>query len=76
MAVIRRGDRRKGGIEKVPIRRERDEEREVVVRHEAVLEKKVGSVWSWYEEFAAELSETYIAEKKRGKPKQGRGMSQ
>jgi len=29
-------------------------------------------VWSWYEEFAAELSETYVTKKKRGKPKQGK----
>jgi hypothetical protein len=76
MAVTRRGDRRKrnrrqsgrrkGDIEKVTIRGERDREQEVVVRHEAVPEKKVDSVWSWYEEFAAELSGTYITKKKRG----------
>jgi hypothetical protein len=82
MAVTRRGDRRKGNrrqsgrrkgdIEKVTIRGERDKEQEVAVRYEAVPEKKVGSVWSWYEEFAAELSETYITKKKRGKPKQGK----
>ena len=82
MAVTRRGDRRKGNrrqsgrrkgdIEKVTIRGERDKEQEVVVRHEAVPEKKVDSVWSWYEEFTAELSETYITKKKRGKPKQGK----
>jgi hypothetical protein len=80
MAVTRRGDRRKGNrrqsgrtkgdIEKITIRGERDKEQEVVVRHEAIPEKKAGSVWSWYEEFAAELSETYITKKKRGKPKQ------
>jgi hypothetical protein len=80
MAVTRRGNgkegnrrqsgRRKGDIEKITIRGERDKEQEVVVRHEAVPEKKADSVWSWYEEFAAELSETYITKKKRGKPKQ------
>jgi hypothetical protein len=82
MPVTRRGDRRKGNrkqsgrrkgdIEKITIRGERDKEQEVVVRHEAVPEKKAGSVWSWYEEFAAELSEAYITKKKRGKPKQGK----
>ena len=80
MAVTGRGDRRKGNrrengqkqgdIGKITIQGERDKEQEVVVRHEAVPEKQVGSVWSWYEEFAAELSETYITKKKRGKPKQ------
>ncbi len=82
MTVTRRGERRKGNrrqssrrkgdIEKVAIRGERDKEQEIVVRHEAVPEKKVGSVWNWYEEFAAELSETYITKKKRGKPKEGK----
>jgi len=75
MAVTRRDDRRKGNtrqsgrrkgdIEKITIRGGRDKEQEVVVRHEAVPEKKAGSVWSWYEEFAAELSETYITKRKR-----------
>ena len=63
---------RKGEIKKITIQGERDKEQEVVVRHEAVPEKKAGSVWSWYEEFAAELSETYITKGKRGKPKQGK----
>lgn len=72
MAVKRRGNRIKGDIERIAIRREEEEEQEVVVRHEAVPEKKASSVWSWYEEFAAELSETYITKKKRRKPKQGK----
>jgi hypothetical protein len=82
MAVTKRGDRRKGNrrqsgrrkddIEKITIRGERDKEQEAVVRHEAVSEKKEGSVWSWYEEFAAEVSETFITKKKKGKPKQGK----
>jgi hypothetical protein len=71
MAVTRRGGRRKGDAEKITIQGERDKEQEVVVRHETVPEKKAGSVWSWYEEFTAELNETYITKKKRGKPKRG-----
>jgi len=66
----RQSGRRKGDIEKITIPGQRNNEREVVVHHEAVLEKKAGSVWSWYEEFATELSETYITKKKKGKPKQ------
>ena len=66
----RQSGRRKGDTDKITIRGERDKEHEVVIRHEAVPEKKASSVWSWYEEFAAELSETYITKKKRGKPKQ------
>ena len=77
MAVTKQGDRRKGNrrqsgrtkgdIEKITIRGERDKEQEVIVRHEAVPEKKADSVWSWYEEFAAELSETYIARERKKK---------
>jgi len=82
MAVTRQGDRRKGirgqssprkgDTGKITIRREMDKEQEVVVRHEAVSEKKASSVWSWHEEFAAELYETYITKKEKGKPKQGK----
>jgi hypothetical protein len=82
MAVTRRGDRRKGikrqssrrkgDIEKITIRGEMDKEQEVVVRHEAVFEKKASSVWSWHEEFAAELYETFIRKKEKGKPKRGK----
>ena len=81
MPITRRGNRRKGNrrqsgrrkadIEKITIRGERDKGQEVLVPREAVPEKKAGSVWSWYEEFAAELGETYITKKKRGKPKGG-----
>jgi hypothetical protein len=68
----RQGGRRKGDTDKITIRGEKNKTQEVVVRHEAVPEKKAGSVWSWYEEFAAELSETFITKKKRGKPKQAK----
>ena len=80
MAVTRRGDRRKGirgqssprkgDTGKITIQGEMDKEQEVVVRHEAVTEKKASSVWSWHEEFAAELYESYITKKEKGKPKQ------
>jgi hypothetical protein len=70
--VRRQSGRRKGDTEKITIRGERDKEQEAVVRHEAVPEKKAGSVWSWHEEFAAELSETFITKKKKGRPKQGK----
>ena len=73
MAGSKRGDRRKGNrrqsgrrkgdIEKITIRGERDKEQEVVVRHEDVPEKKAGSVWRWYEEFTAEWSESFISKK-------------
>ena len=78
MAITRQGDRRKGvrggrrkgDIEKIKNERERDRGREVTVHHEAVPPKKASSVWSQYEEFAAELGDSYITKKKRGKPKQ------
>jgi hypothetical protein len=74
MAVTKRGDRRKsigrqsgrrkGDIEKITIRGGEGKEQEVAVRHEAVPQKKASSVWSWYEEFAAEWSETFITKEK------------
>jgi hypothetical protein len=72
MMITRRGDRRKADIQRIPIRGEMDKEQEVVVRHEPVSQKKKSSVWSWHEEFAAELYETFITKKKRGKPKRGK----
>ena len=75
MAVTRQGDRRKGirgqssprkgDTGKITIRREMDKEQEVVVRHEAVSEKKASSVWSWHEEFTAEWSESLISKKRK-----------
>ncbi len=41
----RQGGQRQGDIEKITIQRERDKEQEIVVRHEAVPEKKASSVW-------------------------------
>jgi hypothetical protein len=82
MAITRQGDRRKGvrrqsgrrkgDIEKSEIGGERDKKQEVIVRHEAVPPQKVSSVWSQYEEFAAELGDSYITKKKGRKPKQGK----
>ena len=60
----RQSGRRKGDIEKIKIEGERDKEQEVTVRHEAVPPKKASSVWSWYEEFLAVWSESFIS--KRG----------
>ena len=75
MATPRQGDRRKGtrrhsgrrkgDIGKIVIGGERDQKQEVPVRHEAVPQKKANSVWSWYEEFTAEWSETFITKKKK-----------
>ena len=75
MAVTKRGDRRKGNrrqagrrksdIDKITIRGEKDKEQEVVVRHEDASEKKADSAWRWFEEFSAELNETYITKKRK-----------
>ena len=76
MVVTKRGDRRKrigrqsgrrkGDIEKITIREGEGKEEEVAVHREAVPQKKASSVWSWYEEFAAEWSETFITKRKKG----------
>ncbi len=66
----RKGDRgqsgrKKGDIEKTTIQGERNNEREVVIHHEAVPPKKASSVWSWHEEFVAEWSESLISKKRK-----------
>jgi len=84
MAFTGRGDRRKGNrrqrgrrkgdIEEVKVRQEEDKEQEVVVRHEAAPPpQKASSVWSWYEEFAAEWSETFITKKKKSRKMRRKG---
>ena len=78
MAVTRQGDRRKGNrrqsgprkgdIEKIRIEGEGDKEQQVTVRHEAVPPKKATSVWTWYEEFAAAWSESFMTKKRKRNP--------
>jgi hypothetical protein len=73
MAVKRRGDRRKGigrqsgrrkgDIEKIIVGGEKDKKQEVTVRHEGAPQQKSSSVWSWYEEFSTEWSETFLLKK-------------
>jgi hypothetical protein len=65
MTIGRHSGRKKGDTEKITIRGEEGKEQEVAIRHEAVPQKKASSVWSWYEEFAAEWSETFITKKKK-----------
>ncbi len=70
MAITRQGDlrkdsrkhsgRRRGGIKEIIISEESDKEQEVIVRHEAVPQKKANSVWSWHEEFEIAWCETLI----------------
>ena len=59
----RQSDRKEGNIEKITIQGKRNNEREVVIRHETVPPKKASSVWSWHEEFVAEWSESFIPKK-------------
>jgi hypothetical protein len=61
--IRRQSDRRKGDLEEIKIREERDKEKEVIVHHGAVPPKKASSVWSWHEEFVAEWSESFISKK-------------
>ena len=61
--IRRQSDRRKGDLEEIKIREETDKEKEVIVHHEAVPQKKASSVWSWHEEFVAEWSESFISKK-------------
>jgi hypothetical protein len=53
------GSRRKTDVKTIKIEEKEDKEQKLTVRLETRLEKKTGSVWSWYEEFAVEWSETF-----------------
>ena len=68
--IRRQSGRRKGDIEKIKTEgdRDKDKEQKVTVRHEAVPPKKASSVWSWFEEFTAEWSETFITKKRKKNP--------
>jgi len=71
-SIRREVSRRKGEITTIEVEGKEDKEQEVTVRHETAPQTKEKSTWSWYEEFAAEESETYITKKKKRKPKQGK----
>ncbi len=81
MVITRQGDgrkgtrrssgRRKGDIQKIIIEGKREKGQEVTVRHAAIPEKRAISVWSWYEEFAMEWSETFIVKKLKKIHKKG-----
>ena len=72
--IRRQSDRRKGDLEEIKIREERDKEKKVIVHHEAVPPKKASSVWNWHEEFVAEWSESFIS--KKGKKSRKMRMKQ
>ncbi len=61
----RQSGRKKNDTEKIQFEGERDKEREVAVRHVALLPKEATSVWSWHEEFVTEWSESLISKKGR-----------
>ena len=63
--IGRHSGRKKGDTEKITICGKEGKEQGVAIHHEAVPQKKASSVWSWYEEFAAEWSETFITKKKK-----------
>jgi len=67
--IRRQGSRRKGDTEKIKIEEARDKKQEeVTVRHETAPEKRATSVWSWYEEFTAKWSETFLTKKRKRDP--------
>ena len=67
----RESSRKKTDIKTIKIEGKEDEEDEVTVRPETALQKKVGSVWSWHQEFAVEWSETFLTKKRKKRPRKG-----
>jgi len=54
----RQGNRRRSDTESIKIEREKDRNQTVLIRRGAAPRKKTISVWTSYEEFAAEWSRT------------------
>ncbi len=52
-------------MERIKIEGEMDKEQVITVRREAVLVRKASSVWSWYEEFVAEWSKSFLTKKRK-----------
>ncbi len=57
----RQSHRRKANIETTKIGGKGDNGQEVTVRHETTPQRKEKSVFSWFEEFTVEWSETFIS---------------
>ena len=61
--------RQKGNIRVIAIEGKGSKEQELTIRYKTAQEKKPGSVWSWYEEFAVDWCETLIPRKRRKQPR-------
>ncbi len=57
--------RRRHGIETTKSEGERNDEKEVTVRHETSPRRKEKSTFSWFEEFTVEWSETLIQKRQK-----------
>jgi hypothetical protein len=55
-------------VEEIRTEKEGDKKREIVVLHKTLPQKEKRSVWSWFEEFAMEWSETLITKRKKNNP--------
>ena len=69
--IRRESSRRKTDIKTIKIEEREHKEQEVTVRHEIALQKKAGSVWGWYEDFAVEWSETFLTKERKRHPRKG-----
>jgi len=60
--------KRSSKVEEIKTEKEGDKKREIVVLHKTLPQKEKRSVWSWFEEFTMEWSETFITRKKTRNP--------
>lgn len=56
--VRRQGNRRKNSTKSIKIEKGKDRDQTILIQHGVTPQKHGISVWSWYEEFAAEWSRT------------------
>ncbi len=68
LAMKDEDDGREGDMERIKIEEEMEKEQVITVRRGAVLADKASSVWSWYEEFVAEWSKSFLTKKRKKRP--------
>jgi hypothetical protein len=69
MLITKQKGQRKGDVKEVKVKRESNQEKEVIVHHEAVPRKIEKSTWNWHEEFTLEWNKNFIIKNKKRNPK-------
>jgi hypothetical protein len=69
MLITKQKGQRKGDVKEVKVKRESNQEKEVIVHHEAVPQRRGKSTWNWHEEFTLEWNKNFLIKNKKRNPK-------